>query len=205
MTALSNSPRSPERSGKGLWSLRVSPQDARALVERFGPLEVVGRKEAFDSARRGTTWRSQAMCRKFFARRCKEQKQLPRRRCTIWRLYEELRRYRIWGLSVPSSLSGNMEAIVTVMGARAFPAGQAVWWKVGPEDHPGPAGSDVHGTRNCRPSVRVMVTRNSNRSVSLNRVLLEPVMSLYVRVICGGFHENSRVTFCDRDRMARKV
>lgn len=140
-------------------------------MERFGSLEVVGRRDAFDSALRGTAWRSQAMRCKFFARSCKEQKQLPRRR-----FYEELRRYKIWELSVPSTLSGNMEVIVTLMGGRVFPAGQEVWWKAGQEDHLGPAGSDVHVTRNCRPSVRVMVTRNSNRSVSLNRVLLERIL-----------------------------
>lgn len=152
-------------------------------MERFGSLEVVGRKDAFDSALRGTAWRSQAMCRKFFARSCKEQKQLPRRRCTIWRFYEELSRYKIWGLSVPSTLSGNMEATVTLMGGRVFPAGQEVWWKAGQEDHLGPASSDIHVTRNCRPSVRVMVTRNSNRSVSLNRVLLEPQSCLFTYVL----------------------
>lgn len=59
-------------------------------MEGVGSLEVVGRKDAFDSALRGTARRSQAMCHKIFARSCEEQKQLPRRRCTIWRFYEEL-------------------------------------------------------------------------------------------------------------------
>lgn len=114
-------------------------------------------------------------------------------------------RYKIWELSVPSTLSGNMEATVTLMEGRVFPAGQEVWWKAGQEDHLGPAGSDVHMTRNCRSSVRVMVTRNSNRSVSLNSFIGTTVMPIYIRVICGGFHENSRVTFCNRDRIARKA
>ena len=57
-----------------------------------------------------------------------------------------------------SSLSGNMEEIVTLMGRGASPAEREVWWKVDQEDHLGLEGNGAHVARISGLKFRVVVT-----------------------------------------------